>query len=153
VLGVALAVFVHSHWSPFLGVTLCETTGLLISPVTWTHQMIWVIPAIVWTALSPDRPNWGRSAATIATVVFWIAPIWWVPNGGKAPLREGAWQLLCGNTFFLLMVVSLAACATSVLRGTRLGTHAGPDECPEPLAMPDLFVVSRDRRVPARDQS
>lgn len=142
VLGVVLAASVHSRWSSFLGGVLCAMTGLLISPVTWTHQMVWVIPVVVWLGVSPDRPRWGRSAAAFTTVLFWITPIWWVPNGGKGPLHEHGWQLIAGNSFFLCIVLLLVACAASMFQGRRLATRvaatvrrtgglAGPDECPE----------------------
>ena len=120
VLGVVLASYVHRHWSSFLGVALCSATGLLISPVTWTHQMVWVIPVVVWLGRSPDRPGWGRPAAAFTTVLFWVAPIWWVANEGKGPLHERGWQLIAGNSFFLWMVLLLVASAASVFRRTRL---------------------------------
>jgi alpha-1,2-mannosyltransferase len=116
VLGVVLATCVHRRWSPFLGVALCATTGLLISPVTWTHHMIWVIPVIVWLGASPARPGWGRPAAVFTTLLFWIAPIWWVADGGQGPLHENGWQLIAGNSFFLWMVLLLVACAASMFR-------------------------------------
>jgi alpha-1,2-mannosyltransferase len=118
-LGVALAAHVERHWSPMLGAALCATTGLLVSPVTWTHQMIWVVPVVVWLALSPDRPKWGRAAGVCTTVLFWVAPIWWVPGQGSAPLRESGLQLVAGNSFFLWMVLLLVACAASMYGRTR----------------------------------
>jgi hypothetical protein len=101
---------------------LCATTGLLISPVTWTHHMIWVIPVVVWLGTSPARPRWGRPAAAFTTVLFWIAPIWWVAGEGQGPLHENGWQLVAGNSFLLWMVLLLVACAASMFRyrGTRL---------------------------------
>jgi alpha-1,2-mannosyltransferase len=122
VLGVVLAMYVHRRWSPFLGVALCATTGLLISPVTWTHHMIWVIPVVVWLAASAARPRWGRPAAAVTTVLFWIAPIWWVADEGRGPLHENGWQLMAGNSFFLWMVLLLVACAAAMFRhrATRL---------------------------------
>ena len=123
ILGVVLASYVHRHWSSFPGVALCSATGLLISPVTWTHQMVWVIPVVVWQGISPDRPGWGRPAAAFTTLLFWIAPIWWVANEGKGPLHERGWQLIAGNSFFLWMVLLLVASAASVFRGTRLVTR------------------------------
>jgi alpha-1,2-mannosyltransferase len=120
VLGLVLAAYVHFHWSPFLGVALCATTGLLISPVTWTHHMIWVVPVAVWLGTSPDRPRWGRQAAAFTTVLFWSAPIFWVADQGEGSLHESGWQLIAGNSFFLWMVLLLAACAASMFRGTRL---------------------------------
>jgi alpha-1,2-mannosyltransferase len=119
VLGVVLAAYVHFRWSRFLGVALCATTGLLVSPVTWTHHMIWVVPVAVWLGTSPDRPRWGRPAAGFTAVLFWIAPIWWVADEGKRPLHENSWQLIAGNSFFLWMVLLLAACAASVVQRNR----------------------------------
>jgi DNA-binding PadR family transcriptional regulator len=113
VLGVVLAARVHFRWSPFLGVALCATTGLLISPVTWTHHMIWVLPVAVWLGTSPDRPSWGRGAAACTAVLFWAAPIWWVAGKGTGPLHESGWQLIAGNSFLLWMVLLLAACAAT----------------------------------------
>lgn len=131
--GVTLAAYVHAHWSPFLGLTLCATTGLLISPVTWTHHMIWVVPAIIWLGTAPDRPRWGRPAAAASALLFWVSPIWLVPGHGAAPLHETAWQFLAGNAFFLWMLALLAACAVSVLRRRKTVIHhvAGcPDRTP-----------------------
>jgi alpha-1,2-mannosyltransferase len=119
-LGVVLAVRVHARWSPFLGIMLCAITGLLISPVTWTHHMIWVLPAALWLGTSADRPRWGRPAAAFTVVLFWSMPVWWVPDTGAAALRENGWQLVAGNAFFLWMCLLLAACALSLpLRGRQ----------------------------------
>jgi DNA-binding PadR family transcriptional regulator len=128
VLGVALAAYVHFRWSPFLGVTLCATSGLLISPVTWTHHMIWVLPVAVWLGAAPDRPDWGRWAAAFTTVLFWVSPIWWVAGAGGGPLHENGWQLIAGNSFFLWMVLLLGACAAAVLQGARLVSRRRGDQ-------------------------
>ena len=116
VLGAALAAYVHFRWSPFLGVALCATTGLLISPVSWTHQMVWVLPVVIWLGTSPDRPSWGRRAAAFTAVLFWSAPIFWVAGQGTGPLRENGLQLIAGNSFFLWMVLLLLACIHHVCR-------------------------------------
>jgi DNA-binding PadR family transcriptional regulator len=128
ILGVALAAYVHFRWSPFLGVALCATSGLLVSPVTWTHHMIWVLPVAVWLGAAPDRPNWGRWAAAFTTVLFWVSPIWWVAGAGSGPLHENGWQLIAGNSFFLWTVLLFAACAAAVLRGARLTRRRRGDQ-------------------------
>jgi DNA-binding PadR family transcriptional regulator len=124
VLGVALAAHVHFRRSPFLGVALCATTGLLISPVTWTHHMIWVLPVTVWLGAAPDRPRWGRWAAAGTAVLFWGSPIWWVADAGSGPWHENGWQLIAGNSFFLWMLLLLAAAgATALCRLYYLGEY------------------------------
>lgn len=128
--GLLLAALAHSRCSALLGVVVCATSGLVISPVTWTHHMVWVIPAIVWLAAAPQRPPWGRAMAAVTAVLFWAAPIWWVPNGNLTPLHENSWQLLAGNSFFVWMMLFLGAIAASALWRTPTATRTG--EKPRP---------------------
>ena len=112
--GLTIAVLTCRRWSPTLGVLLCAVTGLLVSPVTWAHHMVWVVPVIIWLAAAPERPRLGRPAAALTAVLFWCAPIWWVPGGVAAlrqhlELHENLGQLLAGSSFFAWMVVILAA--------------------------------------------
>ncbi len=58
--GLWLAAQAHRRSSPFLGVLICAVTCLIVSPISWVHHMVWVVPAILWLALAPDRPRWGR---------------------------------------------------------------------------------------------
>ena len=58
--GLWLAAQAHRRSSPFLGVLICAATCLIVSPISWVHHMVWVVPAIIWLALAPDRPRWGR---------------------------------------------------------------------------------------------
>jgi alpha-1,2-mannosyltransferase len=121
VAGLALATGAHRWSSPLLGVLVCATTGLLISPITWAHHLVWVLPAICWLTLADDRPRHGPSWALGTALLFWIAPIWWVPTSWwpKAhpiELTEGGWRLLAGNSFFVGMMTFLAAISVIVWR-------------------------------------
>ena len=60
--GLWLAALAHRRSSPLLGVLICAATCLAVSPISWVHHMVWVVPAILWLALAPDRPRWGRVA-------------------------------------------------------------------------------------------
>jgi len=68
---------------------------------------------LIWLGTSLDRPSWGRGAAAFTAVLFWVSPIWWVADEGTGPLHESGWQLIAGSSFFLWMVLLLAACAAS----------------------------------------
>lgn len=116
VLGTALAVWAQRRSSEMLGVLVCASTGLLVSPVTWTHHLVWIVPAIAWLAAAPDRPRRGMAWATGAALLFWASPIWWVPrswrpSGALVELRETGWQLLAGNSFLLAIAAFLAGVA------------------------------------------
>ena len=114
--GLWLAAAAHRRSSPMLGVLVCATTCLIVSPVTWAHHMVWVVPAILWLAMAEDRPRYGRAMATCAAVLFWSAPIWWVPHARLLELHLTAWQLVAGNSFFLATLLFIVGVAVHVTR-------------------------------------
>jgi alpha-1,2-mannosyltransferase len=111
--GVCLAAYAWRHSSPILGLLVCAATGLLVSPITWVHHLAWVLPVIIWLALGPDRPRFGRWIAGAVAVLFTIAPIWWVPrsyNPAVYPpeLSEHGWQLIAANSFAIATILFIA---------------------------------------------
>jgi hypothetical protein len=57
-------------------------TGLLVSPVSWTHHWVWVVPALI--ALARDGKR-ARIAAGCAFFLFGLAPLWWTPHSLLRP--------------------------------------------------------------------
>ena len=114
--GLWLAAQAHQRSSPLLGVLLCAATCLAVSPISWVHHMVWVVPAILWLALAPDRPPWGRVLAAAAAVLFWSAPVWWVPYKDTTDLHLNPLQLIAGNSFFFAMVIFVSGAAVLVIR-------------------------------------
>ncbi|HEV3132287.1 MAG TPA: glycosyltransferase 87 family protein [Acidimicrobiales bacterium] len=111
VMGIALAGWAWRSSSNLLGVLVCATTGLLVSPITWEHHMVWIVPVLIWLVWAPDRPAGGRLWALAGAALFFWAPIWKVPHGSNVELTEHGWQLLEGNSFFLAMVVFMVGVA------------------------------------------
>ncbi|MGH9096869.1 MAG: glycosyltransferase 87 family protein [Acidimicrobiales bacterium] len=109
--GLGLARWAHRASSPLLGILVCATTGMVVSPITWVHHMVWVVPILLWLVLADDRPVGGWIWAAAAALVFWKAPIWLVPYNHGRELGENAWQLLLGNSFFWAMMVFLIGVA------------------------------------------
>ena len=119
--GLALAAWAHQRSSVVLGLLVCATTGLIISPITWVHHMVWVVPVIIWLAAGADRPRRGPLLAGFTAVLFVAAPIWWVPTSWKvtndAPeLHQNHWQFLLGNSFLFAMLAFLAGVAIMLVR-------------------------------------
>jgi alpha-1,2-mannosyltransferase len=86
-------------------VLLCAVTGLLVSPITWAHHLVWIIPVILWLALAHDGPAYGRICAALAAVWFWVGPIWRIPHRGGLELSDTFAQLLVGNSYTIAMLV------------------------------------------------
>jgi hypothetical protein len=62
--------------------------------------------------------------AAVTAVLFWAAPVWWVPNGNLRPLHENGWELLAANSFFAWMILFLGAVAAALWRPPSAATTA-----------------------------
>jgi alpha-1,2-mannosyltransferase len=96
----------HRH-DPWLSITVAAVVGLLISPVSWSHHWVWVIPcvaagarrswrsALFWTSLvmlvatlieavlwtSPVPPVWSQDLFVGSGIAFVVASAYAVPMG------------------------------------------------------------------------
>ena len=66
--GLAVAIWAHRRGHRMAGVVCCAVTGLLTSPISWTHHWVWDIPLLVWltTAAWRRRPAARAAAASAA---------------------------------------------------------------------------------------
>jgi len=108
VAGIALARWAWQDSSAFLGILVCATTGMVVSPITWEHHLVWAIPVLLWLACAPDRPAGGPVWAAAAALVLWRAPLRHVPSGGTRELHEHGWTLVAADSSFVLLVAFLA---------------------------------------------
>ena len=67
----------------------------------------------------------GRPLAGATAVLFWSAPVWWVPYKNTSDLHLNPLQLVAGNSFFFAMLLFLAGAAVLVVR--RRGGRAGSE--------------------------
>jgi hypothetical protein len=116
----------RSDWLAAAAVT--GTTGLLVSPISWTHHWVWIMPALVVLA----RGGTGqRIAAAGGYLLFVLAPLWWTPHSG-GPREYGfhGWLTLAANCYLIAGLAFLAyltahACLTS-RENRRSEVLAGP---------------------------
>jgi len=127
VAGIALAVFAHKHHSPFLGVLVCVATGLLVSPVSWTHHFVWIVPLFAWLTLARDRPRYGRAIACFVGLVFAFGLPWWVPHSDSRELAEHRWQLLIGNSYVIAVLAILMGFAVTSMIGRSADSQRGEE--------------------------
>jgi alpha-1,2-mannosyltransferase len=103
--GLSVAIWAYRVSSPLLGILVCAVTGLLVSPITWAHHLVWVVPIVLWLVLGADRPAFGRLWAALVAGLFWYGAIWHVPHGSARELHDTVAQLIEGNSYTIAMVV------------------------------------------------
>src|SRR5262250_2390229 len=88
--GLAVSVLASRRGHELLGLVTCAATGLLVSPVTWSHHYVYVVPALVLAAYGPRRLGHRILGAALVVGLFG----WWpVPIGNQGGYDPGA-QLL-----------------------------------------------------------
>ncbi len=100
VAGLATAILASRRGHELLGLVACAATGLLASPISWSHHYVYVVPALVLAAYGSQRPGYRVLGAALVVGLFgwWPVPIG--RQGGYDPmaqLRPRGWLLLAPN--------------------------------------------------------
>ena len=108
------------------GITLTGLTACLISPISWTHHLFWVVPAVAVlvdiAAGTPDRPGgwspvrggprqraWGAGVAAFGVfAVFALSIVWYVTNTDGDVYGAGPARVVLGNAYAFVMLALLA---------------------------------------------
>ena len=77
--------------------TLAGTTGLLVSPISWAHHWVWILPALVLLVRAGHR-----IAAAIGYLLFALAPFWFTPHAGGPREYGFHWLLTLAANCFLI---------------------------------------------------
>jgi alpha-1,2-mannosyltransferase len=123
--GLAVAVWAHRRGYRMAGFCCCAVTGLLVSPISWTHHWVWAVPLLVWLIAAAWRRRsaaWALAAVTAAVVFSDYTPLPW-PGHPADPAR-----LVASNLYVLFGLAVLAAAGIALARsqGIRPGRNPGP---------------------------
>jgi len=129
-----------------LGLNACAV--LVISPVSWTHHWVWLVPVLIvlghlWRARTPAILACG------GLVVFMLAPMWWFPETLN---REYEWdirQQLAGNSylyFAVLVLIVVAVDSGLIRRATRTMSSSRRTE----QGSPERAAARENARSPGR---
>lgn len=123
VLGLAAAALLHRSGRPVQGWATCALTGLLVSPISWDHHWVWILPILAVLAdlamRIPGATRWSYWIICAITVIIF----------GDLGLRLGAFpaasqagnaQPVISNRFVLaglaLLVLALIAAWRAAFR-------------------------------------
>jgi alpha-1,2-mannosyltransferase len=111
VAGLAVAVWAHRRGHRLAGAVCCGITGLLVSPISWTHHWIWAVPLLVLLVVAAwrRRSPWIGLAAALTALVFSAAaalPSTWGPFGLGEALAANAY-VCCGTAVLVATAVFL----------------------------------------------
>jgi alpha-1,2-mannosyltransferase len=135
--GLATSILASRRGHELLGLVVCAATGLLVSPIAWSHHYVYVVPALVLAAYGPRRLGYRILGAALVVGLFG----WWpleigsqggpsaqlaprgflllAPNRGNHPSTiEFTWRglnLILGNYYVITLLGFIAATACALL--------------------------------------
>ncbi|HEX3966136.1 MAG TPA: glycosyltransferase 87 family protein [Trebonia sp.] len=142
--GLATSILASRQGHELLGLVACAATGLLVSPISWSHHYVYVVPALVLAAYGPRRLGYRILGSALVVGLFGWWPLQIGNRGGYAPkaqlLPEGllplapngdysgaavefTWrglELIVGNYYVLTLLVFIAATACALVLTRRL---------------------------------
>lgn len=135
--GACLVVLAATLWAmrrvlradePVLAVVCVALFGLVVSPVSWSHHWVWVLPTLVTTAVL----GWRRRNVALATLtVVGVALMRWTPIDLLPKHHETTaswWRQLVGMSYVWWALAVIVAAGLTVT--ARLGAR---DSSPQPL--------------------
>ena len=128
VAGLAAATIFARHGDWLTAAAVTGTTSLLVSPVSWTHHWVWIVPALVGLA----RGGKGdRIAAVCGYLLFAVSPLWWTPHSlGRPDYGFHGALTVVANCY---LIAGFAFLAVMAWRACRLVTAGrGPDRSLSP---------------------
>jgi len=134
--GLMLAVWASRRGLEMVGVLVCALTGLLVSPVSWSHHWVWVAPMLVVLADFARRPlpfaaaaSWRRACwlAAAAVAAVFSGVLWTLPSAGRHPAVDGyvmtGPQQLLGSLYVLAGLAGLGVVAVLLVTARRTDQH------------------------------
>ena len=163
--GLATSILASRRGHELLGLVACAATGLLVSPIAWSHHYVYVVPALVLAAYGPRRLGYRILGAALVVGLFgwWPLPIGsqggydpkaqllprglllLAPNRGNNGAVEFTWrglELIIGNYYVLTLLVFIAATACALVLTRRLRPERAA-----PALLTDLPRLPRRRRI------
>ncbi len=132
-LGLATAVVLYRRGDDLAGVAVCGLTGLLVSPISWTHHWVWIVPGFVVAAAYAQR---GRHRWPLPAAMFLLAAappvhrgglgqavpsgvVWQAPYAQGREMRLHGLQQVTGSAFTLGAMALLVGMSVALLWTSR----------------------------------
>jgi alpha-1,2-mannosyltransferase len=130
--GLWLAARASRRGDEAIGFGFCAVTGLLVSPISWTHHWVIALPALVVAAVSAWRLRATRPRAAAArlagiaalAVIGWLSLARRVPGSPASWLHLGWLWLMVSQLYVLSAIVVLGIAAGHAVRSRPDGAAA-----------------------------
>ena len=107
-----------------------QIVGLLVSPISWTHHWIWVVPLIIWLIEGPWRTRPGARLLGWGWLALTLAGVPWLLSFGQPTIWEIGRPWYSAWAGLVYIVAALATLGWIAANGRALRRSAGPTPRP-----------------------
>jgi alpha-1,2-mannosyltransferase len=119
---------------PTLAVICIALFGLVVSPVSWSHHWVWMLPAVLVTGVLAWR---RRNAALAAVSASGLALMVWTPIDLLPKHREltaAWWRQLAGSSYVWWALAAIVTAGATVAVATVMAPRAAAARNPAPAS-------------------
>ncbi|MBM9468296.1 mannosyltransferase [Nakamurella leprariae] len=124
-LGVTATVLTARAGDRAAALLAVQLTGLLVSPISWSHHWVWVVPLLLWCLLGPS----SRLPAVRVLAGLWLAgtlsyvvSLLIARQDPDQPATRPGWESWLGTVYPVLGLLTLALLLVLGLRAGRAAT-------------------------------
>ncbi|OBA99684.1 alpha-(1-2)-phosphatidylinositol mannosyltransferase [Mycobacteriaceae bacterium 1482268.1] len=115
-------------------ILVVQLFGLLLSPISWTHHWVWVVPLMIWLLHGTLRGQLGAQILGWGWLALTIVGVPWLLSFAQPTIWEISrpWYLAwAGLIYIVATLVTLGWIAsTGATRRSRRSPSPSPDPCP-----------------------
>ncbi|MGH3713843.1 MAG: glycosyltransferase family 87 protein [Micromonosporaceae bacterium] len=104
--GISRAVAAHREHDELAAFTLVGLTTVALSPVSWTHHIVWVVCAVLLLGdIALHRRSWKHGVAAAGVyAVFLTSPMWYFEHKFESHWADGVHGMILENAFALVVI-------------------------------------------------
>ncbi|MGN7781837.1 mannosyltransferase [Mycolicibacterium sp. 22603] len=117
------------------GILIVQLFGLLLSPISWTHHWVWLIPLMIWLLHGPLRDRLGARVLGWGWLALTLVGVPWLLSFAQPTIWEigRPWQLAwAGLVYPVATVLTLGWLAARNRPLSRRGADRSPSPAPHP---------------------
>lgn len=109
------------------GILVVQLFGLLLSPISWTHHWVWLIPLMIWLLHGPQRHRRGARLLGYGWLVLTLIGVPWLLSFAQPTIWEISrpWYLAWAGLVYI--VAALATLAWMAARAADRSRAPAPD--------------------------
>nr|WP_236728623.1 mannosyltransferase [Mycolicibacterium obuense] len=111
-------------------IVIVSLFGLLLSPISWTHHWVWLIPLMIWLLHGPLRAQRGARVLGWGWLALTLIGVPWLLSFAQPTIWEISrpWYLAWAGLIYI--VATLATLGWIASRGGRRSRVPSPRPCP-----------------------